>query len=106
MEPVTTRREERPRERRSQSSESSASPAVDREAAVEALAAHAGEIATEERQRALRAFDDEVTPAVHRVLSTLAVRVAVGALKPAATAITEGDAQTAATVSTLFSPEE
>ncbi|WP_162562307.1 hypothetical protein [Salinigranum rubrum] len=64
------------------------------------LTARAGEVAAAERERALRAFDDD--PGARRTLSTMAVRIAVQAVEPAAAAAEHGDDRVEATVTELF----
>lgn len=73
-----------------------------------ALAERGGEVAVEERRRALRAIDDgiDAPPETRRVLSTMAVRLVVGLLRPPAAAIATGDDHTAATAAELFVPDE
>lgn len=62
------------------------------------LTTRAGEVAAAERERALRAFDDA---AARRVLSTMAVRLAVRVVEPAVVAA-ETDDGAEAVVTELF----
>lgn len=66
------------------------------------LASQAGDVVSVEVDRALRAFDDGdgVPPEARRVLSTMAVRIAVGVVRPPAVAA--DDRQDAETVAELF----
>lgn len=72
---------------------------ADRRAMLRALAERGGNVAVEEQRRAFRALDDgtDVPPETRRVLSTMAVRLVVGLLRPPAAAIATGDDHTAAT---------
>jgi hypothetical protein len=63
------------------------------------LATRAGAVAATERERALRAFDDDTT--ARRALSTMAVRIAVQVVEPAVAAAEAGDRAEAA-VAELF----
>jgi hypothetical protein len=63
------------------------------------LAARAGTVVAAERERALRAFDDDTT--ARRALSTMAVRIAVQVVEPAVAAA-EADDRTEAVVAELF----
>lgn len=66
------------------------------------LAGRAGDVVSVELERALRAFDDGsgVPPEARRVLSTMAVRIAVGVVRPPVVAADDGRA--AETMSELF----
>jgi hypothetical protein len=67
------------------------------------LANRAGVVASAERERALRAFDDDSE--ARRTLSTMAVRIAVQAVAPAAVAAEHGDDRVESTVAELFVDE-
>lgn len=82
--------------------------AADRRVLLRALAERGGDVAVEERRRAVRALGEggDVPPETRRVLSTMAVRIVVGLLQQPAAAIATGDDRVAATAAELFVPDE
>lgn len=70
------------------------------------LAGRAGDAVSVELDRALRAFDDGsgVPPEVRRVLSTMAIRIAVGVLR--APAVAADDGRDVETVAELFRADD
>lgn len=62
----------------------------------------------DQRRAAIRALDDgtSVPPETRRVLSTMAVRLAVRTLRPFATPLADGDDRAAVAVAELFAPLE
>jgi hypothetical protein len=79
-----------------------------RRAVLRTLADRGGEVAADQRRTAIRALDDGtgVPPETRRVLSTMAVRLAVRVVSPFATPLVDGDDRAAAAVAELFAPPE
>ncbi len=67
------------------------------------LTARAGEVVAAERERALRGFDDD--SGARRVLSTMAVRIAVQAVEPAVVASERGGDGVRDVAAELFAAE-
>lgn len=81
---------------------------ADRRETLRALAARGGEVVVAERRRALREFDDGsgVSPETRRVVSTMAVRIAVGLVRRPAATVAAADDNAVEVVADLFVPDE